>query len=242
MSDSEEFTSADAASAWNRGAEAWEEFVESGADYYRHEVHGPALLAAEGARVTGIDLAEAQIAHARRHAETQPLGVEYRCLDAGELSKHWSAGSFDLVTVCMALHDMADAEAVLAGAWQVLAPGGRLVFSIPHPGTDTRFREWERTPDGQKGPLKIDHYFETGPRVLTWGMARLKYHWDVPCWRRTLSEWSSLLAGAGFLIRRLHEPRPTPEQAARRPELRDAYRLPAFLIVDALQAAQRPIG
>lgn len=30
--------------AWDAGAEAWEEFVESGADYYRTEVHGPALL------------------------------------------------------------------------------------------------------------------------------------------------------------------------------------------------------
>jgi hypothetical protein len=40
------FTDSDAVQAWNEGAEAWDAFVESGADYYRREVHGPALLAA----------------------------------------------------------------------------------------------------------------------------------------------------------------------------------------------------
>ena len=119
---------------------------------------------------------------------------------------------------------------------RVLVPRGRLVFSIAHPATNTPFREWERTETGEKGPLKIDRYFESGPAVLRWTMARLKYQWDTPYWRRTLAEWSSLLADAGFLIRRLHEPRPTPEQVACRPELDDAYRLPYFLIVDALRA------
>ena len=34
--------------AWDIAAEAWDDFVESGKDYYRIEVHGPALLDACG--------------------------------------------------------------------------------------------------------------------------------------------------------------------------------------------------
>ena len=75
--------------SWNAGADAYVHFVDSGADYYRHLVHGPALLqacgdvrglrvldvgcghgyfcrqlAAGGAVVTGVDLSDELIAAA----------------------------------------------------------------------------------------------------------------------------------------------------------------------------------
>ena len=42
------FTAEDAAAAGNAGADAFDEFVSTGADFYRLEVHGPALVAACG--------------------------------------------------------------------------------------------------------------------------------------------------------------------------------------------------
>ncbi len=39
---------ADPAAAWDAAAPAWDDFVETGLDYWRTEVHGPALLAACG--------------------------------------------------------------------------------------------------------------------------------------------------------------------------------------------------
>ena len=45
MNQDESFSDDDARAAWNEGTQAWEAFVESDADYYRHDVHGPALLA-----------------------------------------------------------------------------------------------------------------------------------------------------------------------------------------------------
>ena len=38
-----------------------------------------------------------------------------------------------------------------------------------------------------------------------------------------------MIAEAGFLVRRIHEPRPTQEQVKRIPDLDDCYRLPYFL-------------
>ena len=102
MNQNESFSDDDARAAWNEGAEAWEAFVESGDDYYRHEVHGPALLAAcepvdglavldlgcgqgyfsrllarRGAQVIGIDIADQAIAYARQH-EPRPSEEQVR--------------------------------------------------------------------------------------------------------------------------------------------------------------------
>lgn len=258
----EAFTDDDSRAAWNAGAEAWEAFVESGADYYRHEVHGPALLAAcgavdgvavldlgcgqgyfsrelarGGARVTGIDLSDALVAYARAHEEREPLGVEYRVMSGAEVGAHWDAGSFGLVASCMAVQDMADVPGVLRGSYSVLRPGGRMVFSVPHPCTDTAYREWERDAAGRKLSLKIDRYFEPGAATCDWNMPRLRYRWETPFWRHTLTGWSEMIARAGFIIRRLHEPHPTPEQVARLPQLDDCARLPYFLVFDLLKPA-----
>ena len=243
--------------AWNVAADAWREFVRSGADYYRIEVHGPALLAAcgevgtlnvldlgcgegffsrllarNGAHVTALDVSAKQLLSAREQESREPLGIEYVHLDAREIATRFPA-HFDLVTACMSLQDIPDAASVCKGAASVLRSAGRLVFSVPHPCTDTPVREWERDEQGRKLMLKIDRYFDAGESVMHWNMPRLKYHWSSPFWRYTLQQWSDILFDAGFLVRRLNEPRPTPEQVQANPNLEDCARVPYFLVVEA---------
>jgi SAM-dependent methyltransferase len=252
------FSSDDAREGWDAGAEAWEKFVEAGADYYRTEVHGPALveacgeadglraldlgcgqgwftreLARCGALVVGVDLSPAMVANARRHEEEESWGIEYVVMDAADARRRWPAGSFDLVTACMAIQDMADPLGAIQAAEQLLSPDGRLVFSVPHPFSEMAYREWERDEEGQKLSLKVDGYFETGSGTLHWNMERLPYAWETPRWRLTLSDWVSMLRNAGFAVASTGEPRPTQEQVAQRPELEDCRRLPYFLIFDA---------
>jgi len=251
------FNNDDARKAWNEGADAWDDFVESGKDYYRHSVHGPALLevcesvrgldildtgcgqgyftrqlAINGARVTGIDISEEQLAYARDHERKHPLGIEYSMMSASDVSQRWQAESFDLVTGCMSLHDMSDPPGAISASRKVLKESGRLVFSVPHPCTDTPYREWETEEKGKQRDLKINHYFDSGQAVCHWSMSRLGYHWDTPYWRCTITEWSEIIAEAGFLIQRLYEPRPTKDALARNPNLEDASRLPMFLIFE----------
>jgi 2-polyprenyl-3-methyl-5-hydroxy-6-metoxy-1,4-benzoquinol methylase len=252
----------DARQAWNAGADAWREFVRSGADYYRLQVHGPALLEAcgpvadrdvldvgcgegyfarelarRGAHVCAVDLADGLLRAAGEEEDAQPLGIRYLHADARDLALHWPEHSFDLVTACMSLQDMADAAQVLQAAVVVLRPQGRIVFSVPHPFSDTPAREWERNAVGQKLALKVDRYFETGPGVMHWNMPRLKYAWHTPHWRRTLQEWLDLLAASGLRLRRLTEPRPSAGQVAADPRLDDCARLPYFLVIDAARVA-----
>ena len=168
----------------------------------------------------------------RRHESEKPLGIEYLAIDAASVDEHWPAESYDMVTACMALHDMPEPENALLSAKRILKSGGRLVFSTPHPCTDTPFREWERDESGNKKALMIDRYFESGPGVIPWNMARLSAHWETPRWYMTLSRWSDMIADAGFMIRRMAEPRPTGEQVRQNPDLEDCYRLPYFLVFD----------
>jgi len=265
MKQAKEFSDSDSQAAWNAGADAWDEFVESGADYYRHAVHGPALvracapvdgldvldlgcgqgffcreLAKRGARVVAIDVAEQQIAYAKQHEEQEPLGIEYLVMSATQAAERLQDRRFHLVTACMALQDMADVPEVLRCAFGLLHEGGRMVFSIPHPCTDTPFREWERDRAGNQTALKINYYFDSGPAVFHWSMKRLKCHWETPYWRYTLSEWSEMIAEAGFLTHRIHEPRPTEEQAGENPHIEDSYRLPIFLIFDLVKPGSQP--
>jgi 2-polyprenyl-3-methyl-5-hydroxy-6-metoxy-1,4-benzoquinol methylase len=255
------FTDQRAREAWNEGAKAYDVFVESGADFYRRDVHGPALLNAcgyvrsktcldlgcgsgyftrelvrHGAQAIGVDVSEDLIACAREHERQRPMGIEYRVVSASTIDLHWGPNSFDLITACMSIQDMADIDAVFHGASIVLRRAGRMVISVPHPATDTAYREWDRGPDSQKRALKIDRYFETGTAMCSWNMSRLLYTWETPCWRHTLSEWSAFFFSNGLLVRRMIEPRPTEDQIQLHPKLRDCARLPYFLIFDLVHA------
>jgi 2-polyprenyl-3-methyl-5-hydroxy-6-metoxy-1,4-benzoquinol methylase len=255
------FSEDESREGWNAGAAGYDRFIESGADYYRLEVHGPALLracgdvaglrvldlgcgqgyftralAAAGADALGVDLSDELVALAVQHERETPLGAAYRAVSAAAVAEHWPAASFDRVTACMSVQDMADVGAVFRAAHTVLRPGGRMVFSVPHPLTDTPYREWDRDLLGRKRALKIAGYFERGAATCDWNMPRLAYRWTTPFWRYTLGEWCRLVTDAGFLIRAMDEPRPTAEQIERRPELADCAMMPYFLLFDACRA------
>lgn len=267
MSTPDDTLIADPAAAWDTAAPAWDDFVETGLDYWRTEVHGPALLAAcgdvrgqrvldlgcgqgwfsrqlaeRGAHVTGIDFSTQQLANAQRHEAAHPRGITYQLLNATQIDEEWPANSFDLVTACMVLHDSPDSGRILAAARRVLTPDGRLDFSIVHPIAAAPVHEWVRDAEGQKLGRHINHYFDSGPYVLHWTMQRLATHWSTPQWHRTLGEWSRLIAEAGFIIRRLDEPRPTPEQVARNPGWEPSTRVPLFLVFSLHPAARSGIG
>jgi len=93
------------------------------------------LLARLGATVTGIDISEEMLGHARRHETTDPCGISYVEGDAQDLAPFADA-SFDGVVCHMALMDVPDLAATIGAVARVLRKGGWFVFSVVHPCYD----------------------------------------------------------------------------------------------------------
>lgn len=85
-------------------------------------------LAARGARVTAIDLAEKALAVARLHLHESGLEVDYRELSAEELAAE-EAGGYRLVTCMEMLEHVPSPDSTIGACARLLEPGGRLVLS-----------------------------------------------------------------------------------------------------------------
>ena len=90
------------------------------------------LLAHLGATVTGVDLSEEMLRHARRHEADDQRGITYLQGDAEDLAV-FADRSFDGVVCHMALMDIPDLAASIASVARVLRQRGWFVFSIVHP-------------------------------------------------------------------------------------------------------------
>jgi SAM-dependent methyltransferase len=161
------------------------------------------VLAQQGARVTGVDLSDEQVAYARRLAQRKEVQVALFQSSVEELTDIPDA-SQDLAVSIHALDYVERADRAFAEAHRVLRPGASLVMSVRH---------------------AFDVCLEDMP---PYGIARSywqveqNWQWDIPdpgrgsavsarfrSWYRPVSEWFTLLTDAGFRVERLLEPPPT---------------------------------
>ena len=89
-------------------------------------------LAAAGCSVVGVDGSAAQVEAARRR------GLDARVADGQALA---FANQFDAVFSNAALHWMRRPDAVIAGVWRALVPGGRFVGELGGHGCVSQIRE-----------------------------------------------------------------------------------------------------
>lgn len=85
-------------------------------------------MAARGAQVTGIDMAEASISVARLHLQESGLAVDYQRTTAEAMAEQ-AAGQFDVVTCMEMLEHVPDPASVVAACTRLARPGGKLFFS-----------------------------------------------------------------------------------------------------------------
>jgi ubiquinone/menaquinone biosynthesis C-methylase UbiE len=142
---------------WDAVASWYDKLVgEQGSDYHRHVII-PAvmdllalrsgesvldlccgqgvmvrpLLAAGAGRITGVDASPKLIAAARkRHAPDG--GAEFLVADATQPGP-WTRAAFDAAVCVLAVHDVADMEALFLQLGTALKPGGRAVLVVMHP-------------------------------------------------------------------------------------------------------------
>jgi len=92
------------------------------------------IMAAGASTVLGIDLSAGMIEQARAQEERAPVGVQYRHADAAKLDD-LPAASFDRVAAVFLFNyvDTTVMTEVMRRVRRWLAPGGRFVFTVPHP-------------------------------------------------------------------------------------------------------------
>lgn len=85
-------------------------------------------LARRGALVTGIDLADANIAAAAAHAADNGLEIDYRCVSVEAIARA-DAARFDVVTCLELLEHVPDPGSIVTACATAVRPGGRVFFS-----------------------------------------------------------------------------------------------------------------
>ena len=202
------------------------------------------VLARRGASVLGVDIASGLVRAARRRAMLLSEATRSRLHfeSAGLAARGLVAPrSLDGVLCAMALmHAPSPAPALRAWS-RALRPGGRLVLVLPHPCFMSPSTTWAaRLPQVPKGEpvleeLRIDDYPVTGRQVF-------RFSEDFPAttvnFHRSLETMQTALARAGFLTRRLDEPRPSKALALLDARWEPYRRVPFFLVWEAVLAAE----
>jgi len=236
---------------WNANAAGWIELSRAGFDVYRDLVNTPAffdllppidglfcldlgcgeghntrLMAARGARIVALDIAESFIRAAAQAA--------------GESICHVVGDGATLPTAFMSLMDVADPERTLAEVARILRPGGFVQFSVVHPATSTPIRRWVDDEAGERQALAIGDYFYEGPLTETWTFeaapeeVRERHRpFTITYARRTLTGWIEAVLAAHLTLEAIAEPHADDEAARAHPEVADTRIAPYFLLLRA---------
>jgi|SRR5271163_2434298 ubiquinone/menaquinone biosynthesis C-methylase UbiE len=191
------------------------------------------ILARMGNRVTGIDGSAGIIEHAKAREAANPLGATYLATDAAYLSM-FQAGSFDLVTSCMALMDMPDAAGAIKEMGRVVRRTGRCVMLFSHPCFDipnasSWLTEWGFGHQPEIS-LRLLRYREAYSEWLRWSW---KNDYEMLAYHRPLSWYFRAIRDAGLAVTRLEEPEPTPEFVAQSESGAALQKFPMHCVIEA---------
>jgi ubiquinone/menaquinone biosynthesis C-methylase UbiE len=148
-------------------------------------------FALRGARVTGIDFAEGQLAFARNLAAEHGVAVEFLRHDVRDLRPIADA-SQDVVFSAFALMYLDDRPRLFREVCRVLKPGGVFAFSVDHP----LFRKVDL-----ETLTIVESYNETGPAEDDLGELG-----TTTMYRYRISDLHNALVDAGLTVERLLEP------------------------------------
>lgn len=174
-------------------------------------------------RVDGIDLSEAMLARAREMGADPRL----RYIRCALEDFAYPPESYDLVLSNLALHYVADLDAIFRLVRQTLRPGGSFCLNIEHPTFTAGVNQaWLEDADGRRLCWPVDRYFEPGPRQTEFlGRQVVKQH-------HTLTQILMGLINAGFRLEAVEEAQP-PQEWLDMPGMRDELRRPMMLLLRA---------
>ena len=176
------------------------------------------ILLAGGAEVTGMDISEQMIHHAKERNHDQGTFFVH---DLEAPFTMLEDGYFDTVVCALAMHYIEDWNQTLQEFYRVLKPNGTLVISIEHPFFEYTY-------------FKSKQYFDVEPVKCTWnGFGRPV---EIHSYRRSLQECINPLLRNGFMIDTLLEPKPVAEFEKLDPKhYKELNEFPAFMCIRAIK-------
>lgn len=154
-------------------------------------------LAAKGtAGILAYDISAGMVEKAREAEAARPLGIEYRVGDAST-DLGLPQASFDLAIAVFLFNylDVPQTLAVMKTAHRALKPGGRFVYTVPHPALPFLRAKEE--------PFYFDrgaHGYFSGRNTLFEGRIWRRDGVDVPvrCVHKTFADYFDCMRAAGF--------------------------------------------
>ena len=189
-----------------------------------------ALAAMGAAEITGIDISEAQLAHARRLLAERGVPATLIEDSAEDLSSIGDA-NMEIAVSIHALNYVERADLCFAGTFRVLVPGGLFALSVLHPANASTHDE---PPYGWEKP-----YFQV---EFDWRWKGLPGEPPFRSYYRTVADWFGLLRDAGFTVERLLEPPPVDDASgwARKNDYAKCDTVPGTLIFTARKPGENP--
>lgn len=176
-------------------------------------------LVARGATVVGCDISERMLQLAQERLKGT---VDLLLVDLTQPLTMFAAEEFDVINSPLCLDYIEDWQSLFGEFRRVLKPDGVLLFSCGHPAFDAEYFE---TKD----------YFSVERVECTWTGFGNKVL--MPSFRRSLEEIIMPVINAGFLIDKVHEPRPTDDFKKADPRrYKSLMHRPGFLCVRARKA------
>jgi SAM-dependent methyltransferase len=185
----------------------------------------PELLNAGAAHYLGIDGSQLMVAAARN--TLRGTTGEVRHCDIEDLAER--EDTFDVVLSRMALHYVADLQAVLRACHRCLSPSGRVLFTVVHPVITSH--DARSSCEEPREDWVVDNYFVAGPRDQQWLGARTVWH------HRTVEHYVRALLAAGFTLTSLRECAPRRELFDDEAEFRRRTRIPLVLLLAGARAS-----
>lgn len=172
------------------------------------------------AAVHALDLSEQMLLRARELTGPSVV-VTYTRADLDTLDLPEAA--YDVAYSALVLHYLDDLPRFLATVHGALRPGGRFVLTCEHPVyTAPTEAGWIEREGRRTWPL--DRYGEEGERARDWLAPGVRKQ------HRTLATLLNSFLDAGFVVRRVAESVPSPEQVAAEPALAEEVDRPTFLM------------
>jgi 2-polyprenyl-3-methyl-5-hydroxy-6-metoxy-1,4-benzoquinol methylase len=248
-----------ATSRWNANASFWIQIIRENRDKYRTELTDPAMLAAigspsnlsvldagcgegylsrrlaaDGAKVTGIDSSASLIeaAQERNLKDTPPVKFDVGSVEA----LPYADATFDLVACNHVMNDLRDPSGPIREFGRVLRGGGRLVILMLHPCFYNKHAERAEMTNG----LVASSYFDTRSIEQTFEVDGLTSPVANTSWFRPLEYYAEQLRQAGFFMNSLTEPHPSPDQVRADPWWRNGFTRPLFILIEAEQRVKGP--